>query len=209
MKQYMLMAVVMAATAIQAQAGDTHPFKAKGLYTETCSCRAPCKCEMFGMLEKGCEGVGAMQLAGGSYDGKDLTGMKAAYAVEPGNWVLVYVQPANEEQRKPAEAFLRAVFSAWGKVEAIKDAKIDIAGENGNYKVSVDDGKIMKYETKVVLGGDKKTAVTHGNIGDPLNQTFKQGLSESAMFKDGNHEFTLEKGRNAYFNDEMNANGDI
>lgn len=209
MKRSALLAAVLSAAAIQVQGAEKQPFTVKGVFAETCSCRAPCPCEMMGMLEKGCEGVGAMQLSGGSYNGTDLTGLKAAYAGVPGNWMRVYVQAANPEQRKAGAAFLNAVYSNWGKVEEIKDARIDIAGENGNYTVSVDDGKVMKYETKVVLGGDKKTAVTHTNIGDPLNSVFKQGLSESCSFKDGERGFTLEKGRNAYFNDQMDAKGEI
>ena len=209
MKRLAILAAVLSAAASSTQAGEKHPFTAKGLYTETCSCSAPCKCEMFGELQKGCEGVGAMHLTGGTYNGQDLTGLKAAYATEPGNWVIVYIQAVNPEQRKAGAAFLHGVFSNWGKVEAVKDAKVEIAGDKGNYVVSVDDGKIMKYETKVVLGGDKKTPVTHGNMGDLLNKTFKQGLSESATFKDGDHGFDLDKGRNAYFNDEMDAQGEI
>lgn len=202
-------ALAVLAAASQTNAEEKHPFKAAGVFAETCSCRAPCRCEMFGALEHGCEGFGAMKLSSGSYMGTDLTGMKAVYAGVPGDWMRVYVQAANPEQRKAAEAFLNAVYSHWGKVEAIKDAKIDIDGDGGNYTVSVDDGKTLKYETKVVLGGDKKTPLTHTNVGDPLNQTFKQGLSESGTYKDGDRAITIEKGRNAYFNDEMNASGEI
>lgn len=205
-KFVMMLALILAAS--QVRAADKHPFKATGLYTETCSCKAPCACEMVG-LNKGCIGVGALQLSGGSYDGKDLAGVKAAYATEPGNWVVVYVQAASAEQREAAAAFLTAVFSGWGKVEAVKDARIDISGDGGNYIVSVDDGKIMKYQTAVVLGADKKTPILHENVADTLNKTFKQGLSVSCTFKDGDHEINLDKGRNAFFNDTMDASGEI
>ena len=66
-KFVMMLALILAAS--QVRAADKHPFKATGLYTETCSCKAPCACEMVG-LNKGCIGVGALQLSGGSYDGK-------------------------------------------------------------------------------------------------------------------------------------------
>ena len=209
MKRSLIVAAVLLAAAFQTQAADKHPFAAKGLMTETCSCRPPCKCDLSGVPEKSCEGVGAFQLSGGSYDGKDLAGLKAAYAVEPGEWVRVYIQAANDEQRKAGEAFFTSYFSAWGKLESVKDAKIEIAGENGNYTVSVDDGKIMKYETKVTLGGDQKTAMAHTNVNDPLNHVLKQGSSESATYSDGGHSFTLEKGRNAYFNDELDSKGEL
>ena len=198
--------VLLAAASMQA--AEKQPFNVQGVYSETCSCKAPCRCEMMG-LEMGCEGVGAMQLSSGSYNGQDLSGLKAAYAVAPGDWVIVYMQPAKAEQAKAAREFLMAVYSNWGKVEAIKDAKIDIAGKDGNYTVTVDDGKIMKYQTKVVLGGDKKSPVGHTNIADPLNHTFFQALSESCVFKDGGHEITLKKGTNSYFNDKMESKGEL
>jgi hypothetical protein len=207
MKGTLIIAAALLAAA-NLQAGDKHPFTAKGLYSEACSCRPPCRCELFG-LKKGCEGVGALQLTGGTYDGTDLTGLKAAYATEPGNWVRIYIQAANDEQRKAGAAFLTAVYSGFGKVEEVKDAKVEIANDNGNFTVSVDGEKIMKYETKAYLGGDKKTPVTYTNIPDPLNSVFKQGISESATYKDGGHEITLDKGRNAFFNDEMNSSGEI
>ena len=200
--------VITLLAAASLQAADKHPFNIRGLYSETCSCHAPCPCEMIG-LEKGCEGVGAMQLSSGSYNGQDLSGMKAAYAVAPGEWVIVYVQPAKPEQAKAAREFLMAVFSNWGKVEAIKDAKIDITGKGGNYTVAVDDGKIMKYQTKVVLGGDQKSPIAHMNIADPLNHTFFQALSESGTFKDGGHTITLGKGTNSYFNEQMDGHGEL
>lgn len=198
--------VLLAATSVQA--ADKHPFNVQGLYSETCSCSAPCPCELIG-LKKGCEGFGAMQLSSGSYNGQDLSGMKAAYAVAPGDWVIVYVQPAKPEQSKAAREFLMAVFTNWGRVEAIKDAKVDIAGQGGNYTVAVDDGKIMRYQTKVVLGGDKKTPIAHTNISDPLNHTFFQALSESGVFKDDGREITLDKGTNSYFNDKMDSKGEL
>ena len=206
--QMVLAGIVLLAAASSAQAADKHPFNVQGLYSEACSCNAPCPCEMIGLM-KGCEGVGAMQLSSGSYNGQDLSGMKAAYAVAPGNWVIIYVQPANPGQAKAAREFLTAVYSNWGKVEAVKEAKVDISGEGGNYTVSVDDGKIMKYQTKVVLGADKKSPIAHTNIADPLNQTFLQALNESTTFKDGAHAFTLDKGTNSYFNDKMDSKGEL
>lgn len=191
-----------------AQAAEKHPFNVQGLYSETCSCRAPCPCEMIG-LNKGCEGFGALQLSAGNYNGQDLSGMKAAYVTEPGEWVIVYLQAANPAQTKAAREFLTAVFSNWGNVEAIKDAKVAIAGQGGNYTVTVNDGAILSYQTKVVLGGDRKTPIAHTNIADPLNQTFYQALSESGTFKDSGREITLKKGTNAYFNDKMDSKGEI
>jgi hypothetical protein len=207
MKSHVIVALLLFAASLPAGAGDKHAFSVRGLYSETCSCRPPCGCEMTG-LTMGCLGVGALQISGGTYDGKDLAGLKAAYAVAPGDWVRLYVQ-AEPEKREAAEAFLRAVFSAWGKIESVKDAKIDIAEDKGNISVAVDDGKLMAYKTEAVLGADKQTPVMHSNVNDTLNHTFKQGLSVSCTYKDGDREITLEKGRNAYFNDAMDTNGEI
>lgn len=208
MKRSAVFAAVLCAAAIQTHAEDKHPFTAKGFYTETCACSVPCVCEMSGP-DRDCIGVGAMQFSGGSYDGKDLAGLKAAYAVKPSSWVMIYVQAGNDEQRKAGAAFLSAVYHDWGKLEGVKDAKIDIANDNGNVSVSVDDGKIMSYKTKPILGGDKKTPVVHANWPDTLNSQMKQGSALSASFSDGDHKFTLKEGRNAYFNDEMDSKGDI
>lgn len=208
MKRSALVAAVLCAAAIQTHAGDKHPFTAKGLYSETCSCSVPCACEMLGP-EKGCVGVGALQFSGGSYNGKDLTGLKAAYAVKPGDWVLIYVQAASPEQREAGAAFLSAVYHDWGKLEGIKDAKIEISNDGGNVSVAVDDGKIMSYKTKPMFGGDKKTPVVHANWPDLLSSQMKQGSALSCTFSDGDRKFTLEEGHNAYFNDEMDSHGDI
>jgi hypothetical protein len=208
MRMQVVVIAALLAGATAAQAADKQPYKVKGLFVETCSCHAPCGCEMVG-LKSGCLGVGAMTISAGSYHGQDLAGVKAAYAGAPGDWMRIYIQADSPEKRKAAEAFLTAVYSAWGKIDAVKDAKIDITGDYGKYTVTVDAGKIMKYETEVVLGGDKKTAVTHQNVADPLNTTFKQALGVSCEFKDEARSFTLEKGRNAFFNDTMSAEGEI
>jgi len=51
--------------------------------------------------------------------------------------------------------------------------------------------------------------VVHQNWPDTLNSQMKQGTSVSCTFKDGGHELTLEEGHNAYFNDEMDASGEL
>lgn len=207
MKTQWLVAAVSVSTAL-ANAAGKHPFDVKGVYAEACSCKPPCGCEMTG-LSMGCQGVGALQLTSGTYDGQDLSGLKAAYAVEPGSWVVIYIQPAKPGQTEAAKAFLSAVYHDWGKIEAVKEATIDITGEAGNYSVKVDDGKIMSFQTKVVLGGDKKTPVSHTNVADALNQTFMQALNESCTYQDGDHKFSLKAGSNSYFNDHMDSRGEL
>ena len=208
MNTQLILAGIVLLAAESVQATEKHPFNLQGLYSETCSCSAPCPCELIG-TEKGCEGFGSLQLSAGKYNGQDLSGLKAVYAVAPGNWVAVYFQTAKPEQAKAAREFLTAVYTNWGKIEAIKEAKIDISGKGGNYTVTVDGGKIMKYQTKVVLGADHKNPIAHSNISDPLNHTFFQALSESGTYNDNGHTITLEKGTNAYFNDKMDASGEL
>lgn len=207
MNSRLIVCAFFAATA-SLSAAEKHPYNVKGIYSEACSCDVTCSCEMTG-LKMGCEGVGALQITSGTYDGQDLSGLKAAYATQPGQWVRLYVQTANPKQAKAAREFLTAVYSERGKVESIKDAKIDIKGNAGNYTVTVDDGKVMKYQTKAVLGADKKTAIAHSNIADPLNSTFMQAKNESCTYKDDNRAISLDEGKNAFFNDQMDGKGEI
>jgi hypothetical protein len=182
-------------------------FAVSGIFVETCTCDAPCGCEMIG-LEMGCQGVGALQLSSGSYMGSDLAGIKIVYAMVPGEWVRLYID-AKPEQRKAAEALGRAVYTPFGTIEAVKAAKIDLRGSAGAYSVSVDDGKIATYQTQPVLGADKKTAVGHTNINDTLNTTLYQGKGASCTFHDEGRKFHIDAGTNAFFNDHMNASGKI
>lgn len=182
-------------------------FTVAGTFVETCTCNAPCGCEMIG-LEMGCEGVGAMQFTSGSYHGVDLSGAKIVYAVEPGKWVRLYVD-ASPSQQATAEEFARAVYTSWGKIESVKKARVEIGGSAGAYSVMVDGGTVMTYRTEPVLGADHKTAVSHSNINDTLNTTVYQGKNVDTAFHDGNRKFKIGAGTNSFFNDHMSASGKI
>ena len=156
----------------------------------------------------GCLGVGAMKLTSGTYGNTDLTGGRIVYATLPGKWVRIFLQPANADQLKPLKAFATAVYASWGKIEAVKTAKIDFNGADGKYIVTVNGGATMKLTTTPVLGADQKTAVTISNVKDPLNPTFYQGKTVSGSFKDGTRSFTL-KDTNSFFDNVMNASGKI
>jgi hypothetical protein len=114
-------------------AGAKHRFSAMGTFVEGCSCSAPCPCELTGVTH-GCTGVGAMSLTGGSYEGRSLAGAKIVYATTPGEWVRLYVDAATPQQRAAAEAFGRAVYSAFGKIESVKPAHIAVTGGAGSYR---------------------------------------------------------------------------
>jgi len=202
-----LLAVGALTVGGRAFAADKQDFTAGGEYVEGCSCPAICPCEIAG-VKMGCLGVGAMKLTSGTYKGTDLTGAKIAYATQPGTWVRIYVEPASADQLAGLKAFASAIYSGWGKIEAVKAVKIAFDGADGKYTVTVSGGATMKLSTTPVLGADKKTAVSISNVNDPLNSSFYQGKTVSGSFKDGTRTFTL-KGTNSFFNNTMNASGKI
>jgi hypothetical protein len=182
-----------------------------GMYAEACSCKPPCPCELTGVA-MGCNGVGAYELKKATYDGKDISGTKFAYALnlaEKDGWVHVYVDQKDAKKHDAAMAFAKAAMSAFGTVTLSKDASVKIEEKDDKYTVSVDDGKVLKFETKPMLGGDKKTAMTHTNTHDKLNPVFHQGTVVSASYKGGDKDFTLAEGRNCYFNTHMKSKGDV
>ena len=112
----------------------------------------------------GCKGVGAHQISSGKYAGDDLVGVKIAHAKVVGQWVNLYIDAKDEKQRAAAEKFGRAAFAAFGPIKEVKAAKIEVSGADGKYTVTVDGGKIMKFETEPMLGGDGKTPIGYTNI---------------------------------------------
>jgi hypothetical protein len=185
---------------------EKQDFTVDGEYVEGCSCMGVCPCELTG-VKSGCQGVGALKLTSGSYMGTDLSDVKIAYATLPGTWVRLYVD-ASDAQRPAAEAFGKAVYAPFGKIEAVKPAKIAFEGEDGKYTVSVDGGRTMQLSTVPVMGGDNKTPIAHSNTKDLLNPTFLQGKTVSARYHDGRHSFTL-KDTNSYFNNQMHSSGKV
>jgi hypothetical protein len=202
--------VLLLSLAAAARAADKVPYKVAGVYTETCACSVPCKCELTGEVPSSCIGVGAFKLTAGNFAGADLSGVSIAYAGKPGEWIRIYIDAPDQAHRATAEKLARAAFAAWGTFEAVKDAKVAIAGMDGAYTVTVDDGKIMKYSAAPVLGGDGKTALSIGNVFNPLTSVFLQGKStELTVYHDDNRSIELPEGRNAYFNDKMQTNGEL
>jgi len=189
-----------------------HEFKIEdGMYAEACSCKPPCPCELTG-ANMGCEGVGAYDLKKASYDGKDISGTKYAYALdldEKDGWVHLYVDQKDPKKHDAAVAFAKGALAAFGTITLTKDADIKIEEKDSKYTVSVDDGKVMKFQTKPMLGGDGKTPMTHTNTHDALNPTFYQGTAVSAEYKGGGKDFKLAEGRNCYFNDKMKSKGEV
>ena len=196
--------------ALAARGADKTPFKVTGLYTETCACHAPCACELTGDMPSSCQGVGAISISSGRFGNEDISGVKFAYATKPGQWVRVYIDAPDAARRAAAEKFTRSAFAAWGTMEAVKDAKIEISGQMGNYTVAVDDGKTMAYTIAAVMGGDGKEPLAHHNTHSTLSKTFLQAKSsQPTTFHDDTRSFEIEAGRNGYFNDKMKTSGSL
>lgn len=189
-----------------AWAADKQPYKVEGTFVEGCSCKQPCAAA-FMNVDPGCRYIGAMELSAGSYKGGDLAGVKIVAVQGEQKWVRIYLDVPSAKQHEAAEAFARGYLKDFGTVEAVKDAKIEIAGKDGKFTVKVDGGKIMEFSSEPVFGGDKKTPVVHSNVLDPLNTMFYQGKTVHAEFKDDNRSFKLDDS-NAFYNPEMKVSGE-
>jgi hypothetical protein len=143
-------------------------------------------------------------------NGVNLRGVKIAVAKTLDNWARVYLDAPNPKLREAAAAFATAWASQVGKVEGVKDARVEISGKDGSYTVKVDDGKIAQLTTKVILGADEKTPFSHANLKTPLNlnSTLYQARTLSGSFRDGDRSFEL-KDSNSYFNPQMKASGEL
>ncbi len=202
----LLLSLSVVLMATQAFSQDKLEYSAMGTWLEGCTCSVPCTCAMSG-LKHGCQGVGAIALTSGTYNGVDLGGAKVAFGGLAGNRIYVYVD-ASESQREAATAFAKAIFSPLGKIEAAKNASIDLSGKGGKYTLTVDGGKIMQLTTEPVMGLDKKTPVVHSNVLVRWSPTVMQGKTLKGSFHDGDLSFTLESS-NSYFNDHMKSNGKL
>jgi len=179
----------------------------KGTYLEGCSCMGVCGCELTGM-ESGCQGIGALVLSGGSWNGTNLAGAKIAYATVPGEWVRIYVDAKDDKQREAATAFGTSALKDFGKLDKVASARINVSGKEGKYTMDVDGGNIMSLTTEPVLGGDNKTPIMHTNVKNPLNSVFVQGKTIAGKYSDGDKTFEL-KGTNSYSNPHMKGSGTI
>jgi hypothetical protein len=165
----------------------------------------PCPCSFAGKFKEGCNNIGLLVLTSGTYKGVDLSGAKMLEAGLAGTWVRVFVDAA-EPQRDAAIAFARAAFSAYGKIEAVKNASIDFSGKEGQYKLTVNGGRIIEMATEPVIGVDGKTPIVLTNIVTAFGSTVMQARTIRGAFHDGERSFTLENS-NATFNDRINSEG--
>jgi len=123
--------------------------------------------------------------------------------------VNLYLDAPDAKKRAALEKFARAALAGFGPISSVQDGKVEIAGKDGAYTVKVDGGKVMTCTTEPVLGGDKKTPITHTNTQDAINPVMCQGQCLSATCTHGDKKIELSKGRNAYFNQHMKSNGKV
>lgn len=195
------------APALSIPASAKQPYNVRADYVEGCTCMGVCPCEQTGVMD-GCQGLGAIALKQAKYMGKDISGAKIAYATVPGKWVRLYVQPKTPAQSAAVRAFARANYAMFGKVEVLRDARVQMNGKNGKYSVKVDGGKVASFNTVPVLGGDGRTPIEHKNVKDPMIHTMMQGKTVAGTYHDGDRSFTL-KGSNSFFNNHIVAKGTI
>jgi hypothetical protein len=206
----LVLTVATALTGFAAMASGPagkHNYSVMGSYVEGCTCGAPCKCELTG-VEMGCQGVGAFSFTGGSYGGKSLAGINAAYSTKPGDWVVLYIDAPNAAKRATAEAFLRACLGGFGKIEAVKNAKVAVWHKGNMDYATVDGGKIMDLKSQAVMGGDGKTPLMYSNIHDPIHPVVMQGKTISCTYSDGDKKFEL-KDSNAFFHHHIVSSGKV
>lgn len=181
------------------------PFSIHATFVKGCSCPGPCAGELTGAVT-GCKAVGAILVHSGLYKNADLAGAKIAYAVQRGQWVKIFVDGRDRDQKAAAEAFARDALKDLGPVRWVQPGEIDITGQGGDYLVTVNNGHVLQMVTEPVIGGDGRTPIMHTNTKDPLNPTLCQGKTSRAAYNDGEEAFTLE-GSNAYFDENMLATG--
>jgi hypothetical protein len=189
---------------VSAQAGDAE-YRVVGTFVDGCACSVPCPCSFSGKFKEGCNNIGILMLTSGAYKGVDLAGVKMLEAGLAGVYARLYVD-ATDIQREAAEALAKAAFSPYGKIEAVKNAKIDFSGKDGRYSLSVDGGKIVEMRTEPVLGIDEKTPIVLTNVPTAFGNTVMQARTIKASFRDGDRAFQFENS-NATFNDRLNSEG--
>jgi hypothetical protein len=193
--------------AVAGSAPAKASIKFSGKYVEGCNCAPPCPCELVG-VRMGCEGVGGFEVTKGTFNGKDISGIRFAYAVVPGEWIKGYVDAPTAAKRNAGMELVKAAFKDWGKMLPPAAAKVSITGSGGRYTLTVNGGSIMKLTTEPVLGLDKKSPITISNINSVLHPIVKQGRVVKCSYSDDGKSFEIE-GTNAYFNSSLSINGSL
>ena len=182
-----------------------NPYSIHATFVEGCGCPAPCPCELFGTVN-GCKGAGGILIQSGVYQNTDLMGARIVFATQRGQWVKIFVDGRDKDQKAAAGAWAREMLQDYGPVRWVRESKIDFIGKGGDYLVTVDDGRVMQLETEPVAGGDGRTALTYTNTRNRLSPTLMQGKTNQGRYDDGEDAFAV-RGTNAYFNENVLGTG--
>lgn len=187
------------------QQQQNNPYSIHATFVEGCACPAPCPCDLFGVVN-GCKGLGGLLIQSGMYQNTDLAGARIAFASLRGQWIKIYVDGRDKDQKVAAGAFAREALKDYGAVRWVRESKVDIIGKDGDYLVTVDDGRLLSLETEPVAGGDGRTALAYGNTRNALSPALFQGKTNKGRYDDGEESFALA-GSNAYFNENVLGTG--
>lgn len=191
-----LLASALLAPSTLAVPLSAKPFSWEGVFVEGCSCMSPCPCEISD-VRMGCQGVGVYVFNKGKYGTTDLAGLKLAYGIQPGEWVTLFIEAKNANQRKAAVEFATTAFKEAGKVLFVRDAKISVTGSKGKYTVTVE--KAFTLKTEPILGGDGKSPISISNVKNPIHPTVFLGKTVQCTYNDGERSFDIQD-TNSYFN---------
>ena len=180
------------------------PLSMRGVFVEACSCSTTCAYETSGVDTK-CNAMGAYRISHGTFDGHDISGINLAYVIaQPGNLVYLYAECA-ESKTDITKRLAFTLFGSYGKTQRLHRAKIRIsptAAKPGNYRMTIDSGKIASVQISPVLGGDRKTPVMLHNVyGDPYDDLWQAKTIDGSFNNPGNG--FLLKNSNAFYIADM------
>lgn len=177
-------------------------YRVKGTQMEGCTCNLVCSCSFTGKRAQGCKGINVWAVSSGSYQGVDLAGAKFASG-SSGQKKYLYVD-SSDAQREAAAAAAKAILgSGPGKIQAVKNAKIDLSGSGGRYTLNINGGKTAQLTTEPLMGNDKKTPSAHTNA---MSYPIMQGRTLTGSFHEPGLSFKL-KNTNSFFSDDAEETG--
>ena len=192
--------MVLVAAALTAKA----PLHMRGVFVEACSCIGTCRYEVSG-VNPGCNAIGGYSVSSGSFDDKDISGIKMAFVVAPKGLLYLYAECA-PSQSDITKRLMFTLFNDYGKSQGLHPAKIRIqrdGGPVGHFTLSIDSSDAASVQIEPVTGGDgKMPVVLHNVFGDPYDELWQAKVVNGSFNKSG-HSFSL-KGTNAYYIADVN-----
>jgi hypothetical protein len=207
--KYIVFLLAVASARLAASDAASTLYHVAGFAAETCSCSAPCLCDITGDGAQTCRGVGILVISKGDFGGEDLSGVSIAYAYNAEEWSRLYIQAPSDAKRALAERFFRGSHPEW-TIENVSDAKIEFSPSNSGYEVSVNEGKTIAFSFVPIIGKDRKTPIVFSNIDAEIMRTYFQGKSaEGTLFLDGERRLGIPAGHSAIYNDKWDISGSV